>query len=402
MLRKLENYFTGNWKLLFYILFFPVTWIPWLIDSPNIGISALKILFLLFPIILIITAFWCTIASLITVMFRPARVEFIATLLITWWDGGKAILMYWGGVFKFILLSFGWIWGTLRIVILGTYHTIKEILFLPFTIVKSASNSYLKPGIPWIAVTLILGWMLMEAAIFAFVLTGMATEIFAQLTDTVPPTLIVVVVLFLFLSIVVGGSFACMHGLVEAIRKKERGNIIKMVVVEIAVMLFEVLFLYREFVEALAPFLAQMSGGSFRLGGFGIIVIASAAWLGIRASTWFLFGKAGTPVMLSIISREAVTGGSTSQSGPNLITAPLQWIKTIVGNFQQEINWFSKKGNELIEAFVLPPVQIFAVMTNFAMILLTSKTLFNLPLRSLNDIKDTKALINEITKHGGA
>ena len=136
-----------------------------------------------------------------------------------------------------------------------------------------------------------------------------------------------------------------------------------------------------------------------QLGGVGIIIISSFAWLGIRASTWFLFGKFGTPTLLSIISREAISQNA-SQSSNAMFGAPLQWIKTIVGNLQQEINWFTKKGNELLEAFILPPVQILAVITNFCMIILTSRTLFNLPLKKIEDIKDTKELINEITRHG--
>ena len=47
--------------------------------------------------------------------------------------------------------------------------------------------------------------------------------------------------------------------------------------------------------------------------------------------------------------------------------------------------------------FILPPVQIFAVLSNFIMILLTGKNLFNIPLKSVNDLKDTKEMVNQIT-----
>ena len=107
MLSKLEGYFSGNWKILFYILFFPVAWIPWLFEDGPLWLIVLKILFLFLPVLFIIAGFWFTIISLLTVFFRPKRVQFIATILITWWDGGKAILMYWGGIFRFNFLSFG-------------------------------------------------------------------------------------------------------------------------------------------------------------------------------------------------------------------------------------------------------------------------------------------------------
>jgi len=399
MLLKLENFFSGNWKILFYVLFFPVAWVPWLFED-TLWLVILKVLFLFIPVLFIIVAFWFTIFSFLTVFFRPRRVNFIATILITWWDGGKAILMYWGGIFRFVFLSFGWIWGSLRIVIVGTYYTLREILFLPFTMIKGASENYLRPGIPWLAITLTFGWIILEGIIFSVILTGMTTEIIAQLTDSVPSEAVVRIGLFLFLSVVIGGSFACMHGLVEAISERSTGDIFKMLVVEVCVMLFEVMFLYREFVDSLAPWIAQATGDKVHLGPGPVILIAGLAWLGVRASTWFLFAKFGTPTLLTIISREGVASSGAAGAGASTVGTPLQWIKTIVSNLQSEINWFSEKGNELIDAFVIPPVQILAVMTNFCMVFLTSRTLFNLPLKTVGDIKETRELIDEITNHG--
>ena len=394
MLSKLEHYATGNWKILFIILFFPVAWIPWLFEGAIYEIIV-KVLFLLLPVLFIIGGFWCSLLCLSTVIFRPNRVTFIGTILISWWDGGKAIFLYWGGIFRFLFLSFGWLWGALRIVVLGTYFTLRELLFLPFTFLRSMTKSYFKPGIPWIAVILTIIWITLESFIFSHVLSPMATEIIAQLTDVEPSQWAIKIILFLFLFAIIGGSFAALHGLTEAIEKKDSVSIVKMLIFETVIMIFEVLFLYREFVDSLAPWIAQMTNDSVHLGLGSILTIGAFSWLGIRVGIWFFFGKFGTPTLLHIISREGISDPQAREH-PTMIGAPLQWMKHVISNLQTEINWFSAKGNEIVEAFVLPPVQILAVLTNFFMVLLTSKTLFNLPLRDLNDIKDTKALIEEM------
>jgi len=202
--------------------------------------------------------------------------------------------------------------------------------------------------------------------------------------------------LFLFLSLVIGGSFACMHGLVQAIAEKKIFDTIKMLIIEFFVMFVEVMFFYREFVDSLAPWLAQMSGDSIQLGLGSVIGIALMAWLGIRSGVWFFFAKYGTPTLLMIISREGI---EESKAGEDLSAQmkPLAWIKKLTKEVQQDISWFTEKGEDLMSAFVLPPVQVLAVMTNFCMIVLTGKNLFNLPIKTLEELKDTREMIKEIS-----
>ena len=104
MLEKLERAFSGRWEILFVVLFFPLYWFPWLIEG-ELWLIVVKILFLALPILLFIIGFWFSMVSLITVFFRPHRVRFSATILITWWDGGKAVVTYWGGIFKFCFMA---------------------------------------------------------------------------------------------------------------------------------------------------------------------------------------------------------------------------------------------------------------------------------------------------------
>ncbi|MEI8347177.1 MAG: hypothetical protein WCG27_06905 [Pseudomonadota bacterium] len=395
MLTKLEGYFQGNWKIVFVVFFAPLFWVSWLFQG-DVPVLCAKLLFLLLPAVLLVAGLWSTIISLATVVFRPNRITFIALLLITWWDAGKAIFLYWIGLLRFAFLSLGWGWGILRVIILGTYYTAREILFFPFTLLRNTASNYFKPGIPWIAVVVSFLWIIMEAFIFSYVLTPMATDVMGQLVDNEPNRAVVTFVLFLFLFVVIGGSFACMDGLVKALEKKQIMSIIKMLVIEFFVMFIEVVFFYREFVDSLAPWIAQMTNDTVHLGLFSMLGIATFAWVGVRAGTWFFFGKYGTPVLLNIISREVVT--KDFSHSPTMLGFPVQWLKHLVESLQKEINWFTLKGNEMVEAFVLPPVQILAAITNFCMVLLVSKNLFNLPIKSLKDVKDTKELIDHVVK----
>jgi len=183
----------------------------------------------------------------------------------------------------------------------------------------------------------------------------------------------------------------------KVFENKKYGNIIKMLFIEFFVMFIEVMFFYREFVSSLAPFLSQMTNEQFQMNVYHILIIATMSWVGVRAGVWFFFAKFGTPTLLMIISREGLL--EKAENGKiKVVGGPLLWIKEIVDELQGEINWFSDKGREITEAFVLPPVQIFACMTNFVMIVLTGRILFSLPLHTLKEIKDTKQLLDQIAK----
>jgi hypothetical protein len=281
---------------------------------------------------------------------------------------------------------------------LGLFQTIKDILFLPLTILNQMATNYSKPGIPWIAVSITFLWIALEAGIFSYILTPMVSEILIALTDFELARSVLTFFLFIFLFMVVGGSMACMHGLVEALDNKNVLGIIKMLLIEVVVMLLEVVFFYREFVESVLPFFNRMSEDSLTLGPIPILGIGILAWFGIRAGTWFFFARYGTPTLLMIISREGMNEANKPMLGSVYMGKPLSWLKNLTEQFQSEINWFSQKGTEITEAFILPPIQILAVITNFLMITLTSKNLFTIPLRSMDELKDTKQMIDEISK----
>ncbi len=357
----------------------------------------LKVLLLFLPAVLLCFGLWFSLASLATGPFRSNRTKFVATVMITWWDAGRSVLLYWVGLFRFVFLAFGWIIGALRLAVLGLVQTFKDIILLPLTLTKDMAKNYSKPGIPWIAVMITFLWIALEAMIFSYVLTPMVTEILISLTDTYPSRAAVVLGLFVFLFMIIGGSMACMHGLVLAIEKKQPLNIIKMLAIEFVVMMLEVVFFYREFIESIMPFFNRFSEDGMAPSPLFILGSGVVAWLGVRAGTWFFFGRYGTPTLLMIISREGMQPSKTASSEKGK-GQPLSWIKKMTSEVQSEIDWFHKKGVEMTEFFLLPPVQILAVITNFVMLFLTGEHLFNIPLKNMKDVKDTKELVQAISK----
>lgn len=386
-------------KMLTTILSLPVHAITWLFEGEPLLVS-MKLLFLFLPLMLLAIIYWTGILSIPTLLFRKERTKFVATNLINIWDGGRSVMNFWSGIFRFIYLSLGWIYGALRISTMGLYQTLKDILFSPITILTDMAKNYAMPGIPWIAVLITLGWIALESSIFTVVLAPLVSDILSGMTNTELPAVIISTGLYVFLFLVVGGSLACMHGLVDAIDRGKKATVFKMLSIEFIVMMVEVVFFYREFVEAILPFFNRMTTDGINIGPIAIISIATFAWVGVRSSTWFFFGKYGTPTLLMVISREGINGTSSSTKQSKFpIGQPLVWIKSLTKELQDEINWFSNKGNEMTNAFMLPPIQILAVVTNFSMHTLTGKNLFNLPIRSLNEIKDTTELIEELAKN---
>src|SRR5207244_4168281 len=131
-------------------------------------------------------------------------------------------------------------------------------------------------------------------------------EVFGSLAWFDPNPRIMAPLLWMFLFLLVAGSFACVQVVTDAIKTKKIGTIVQMLVVESAVMFFEVIFLYRELIDAITPWIAQQSGDSVRLGLGATLALASFGWLGVRGMSWFLFGRFGTPALLAVLSRQAV------------------------------------------------------------------------------------------------
>jgi hypothetical protein len=160
-----------------------------------------------------------------------------------------------------------------------------------------------RPGTPW-ALVLLIVWSALEATIFTFTLRPTMSELLSDLTGFIVNPIALVVLLWVFLTILIAGSFACIQVLKEAIEAKQVGNIVQMILVQIMVAIFQVLFLYRELVDAMTPWLAQQG---VTLGVVGTLGLAFCAWVGVRGMTWYLFGRIGAPALIAVLNRQAGT-----------------------------------------------------------------------------------------------
>jgi len=156
-----------------------------------------------------------------------------------------------------------------------------------------------------------------------------------------------------------------------------------MVVVEFFVMFFEVVFLYRELIDAITPWIAQQTGDQVRLGLVSTLALASFGWMGVRGMTWFLFGRFGTPALMAILSRETL--GMEEAAESPAATDPMRWWRDMLTDLKKERTWFRARADELAELIALPVLQILAVILNFCMIVITGLPAFDLPFASLEE-----------------
>ena len=177
------------------------------------------------------------------------------------------------------------------------------------------------------------------------------------------------------------GSYAVLSNFTEAVKSRDVPSIVKISAVEFVAMMVEILFLYREFVASLAPWFSQYSEG-FVLGIFGTIMISTLAWLGVRGMSWFLFASHGIAAITAFIKRDASQLGNIMPQGA-AAGAPTQKFELSLqfsSAIKQEMDWLKKKGEELMDAAILPGMQILGATVNFVTLALSSKHLFALPL----------------------
>jgi hypothetical protein len=164
-----------------------------------------------------------------------------------------------------------------------------------------------------------------------------------------------------------------------------------MLLVELFVMFFEVMFLYRELVDAISPWIAQQTHEQYRMGIISTLSLAVFGWLGIRGMTWFLFGQFGTPPLLAFISRRPLVHPEAEGRGVTQARAEIErWWRAPLEDFKREVDWLHEKSNELMEHLTLPFLHVVAAALNFAMILVTSRPFFSIPFKSLKEVLETR------------
>lgn len=348
-----------------------------------------KRLFLLLPVLAVILGCWLSIFSILTIIVRQNRQEFIISLIMTWWDLGKSIVSFWGGVFKFAFTLLIGIFALLKVLILGLWSLFQEILFMPFRVMRNLGQNVVTSQVPWIAVFLTVFWCLIEATIFTYVMTPLVLDTFSNITGETLAINVLRIPLFTFLLFIVLGSYAVLSTMIDVIKKKNVSAILGILVIEIIVLMVEVLFLYREFVDSLVPWMAQYSEG-FDLGIFWTLAISCFVWFGIRSLSWFLFASYGTPTIMAVIQGKGVQ----TVRNKNQSKVPLMDINTdFMGRIRQDAEWIQEKSEAVLSAFMLPPLQVVAASINFVTLLVTGRHIFDLPFTSMDNIKDTSSII---------
>ena len=334
---------------------------------------------LLLPAGVFIAGLIGTMVSLYTIPFRLGRsVTLMQSVVLAWWDALRMVWFYWAGLVRFLIVLVGWIWGFIKLGGRMLVGTIKGAITSPLAVLDATSR---RPGVPWFAFFLLLVWSAVEATIFTFTLRPTMSELLADLTGYEVNGFALVVILWIFLAIIIAGSFACIQVLNDAIKARQTGNIIFMILVEIAVAMFEVLFLYRELVDAMTPWLAQQG---IQLGIFGTIALAFFGWVGVRGMTWFLFGRFGAPALIAVLGRQPMAVEGAGGHGPAPQMA--DYWKGPISALKAEREWFKKEARELFELASLPVLQVVAAGMNFLFVVFTGRGHFSLPFKSIDDV----------------
>ncbi len=362
----------AEWRGAFEVLSAPVAWIPdwhaaminyaWYGEGPEVLIKRAVILL---PTLVLLTAVWSTGVSLYTLPFRSGRHRFLSALVSAWWDAGRSTWFFWAGIVRVAVLSVGWVWGMLRLI--GR------------TLATGIRRTMRTPLVCWIAFISMLLWSAIEALILAFSFLPTLNRVFFDITGFAPDPNLATPLLWVFLWFLVLGSFAGLHALTQAIHAKQVPSIVQMSLVQLFVLAFAVVFLYRGVVEAVMPLAA--SGVGQQIGGTAILALAACGWIGVRGMTWFLFGRYGAPSLISFMAREAPAedgADSTKKAGAGAWQAP-------IAAFKAETKWFKAESQLAFELVSLPVLQLFAAAVNFAMVPLASRPMFSLPFKSIDD-----------------
>lgn len=397
---QMTNMVPEPWQRLFEFLSIPLSWIPgmqqdllsFVLFSSSGWIAGGYYLFLLFPILLWIGAVWCTQLSIYTLPFRSGRIDLVKLMLLAWWDAALAVWMYWVGLARFIVVVAGWIFTLARLALKLIAETVRQVVMLPFTVTGQMTKSYFQPGVPWIAFLLLVFWCLLEALIFTYVLFPTVTEVLAGIVGAAASPL-TGTALYIFLFLLIMGSFACLQVLADAIKNREYKYLVQLLLVEVFVMIFEVMFLYRELVDAITPWIAQQTAEQFRPGIFFTLSLATFGWVGVRGMTWFLFGQFGTQPLLAFISRQPMVQQQAEGVEPIAPTESPSWWHAPLEDFKREVGWLHEKASELMEYLTLPFLHVVAAALNFAMILVAGRPVFSIPFKSLKEVLETREML---------
>src|SRR2546428_688440 len=144
----------------------------------------------------------------------------------------------------------------------------------------------------------------------------------------------------------------------------------------------------RQLLIAPFTFTGRLSKSYFRPGVPWIAFVMLLFWCLLEATifTYTLFPTV-SEVLADLVGMEA-----PRLAGPEPVTPRHQLIQ----DFQPATDWLHEKCEEIMESLALPFLHVLAAALNFVMILVASKPVIGLPLKSLKDIMDTRDIANTI------
>jgi hypothetical protein len=385
--------FPQHWQEVIGLLAAPVSWLPrmqhvlmdFFMQSPSAWVAAAKYVLLLLPALLGVAALWCTQLSIYTLPFRSGRVHFASAMLLAWWDAARATWLYWIGLVRCVGVACGWVLVFVGFVVRLCVEAVRQMAMMPFMMTGRMAQRYFQPGVPWVAFVALVLWCVLEAAVFSHVLYPMVGDVLSRLAETPEPGRLTGPVLFMFLLLLVLGSFACVQALVDAVRFRQFKYVVQMLAVELFVGFFEVMFLYREIVMTFIPTIADQRAGT--------IVVATCGWLGVRGLTWFLFAQYGTPPLIALISRRPLMPPDLMPAARTAMETAAWW-EGPMQDFRRETEWLHGASDRLLEYFALPALHVAAAAVNFAMVLVASRPVFNLPFKALDEIPESRSILS--------
>ena len=382
------------WRGAAELLAAPISWVPVLqqtllsffLESQSGWVTAMKYVFLLFPVLLGVIAIWCTALSIYTLPFRSGRTRYVSLLLLAWWDAALTVWLYWVGMVRVVGVALGWILGISRLVVRLVVGLLRDVVGTPFAMSSMLMRGYFRPGVPWLAFVMLLFWCALEAAVFTYTLETRVSLLVADLSGTDEISQYTIPVLYLLVLTLIMASFACVQALVDAVRKRDSKFLAQIIGIEIFAMLFEVMFLYRGVVEVTMPWIARDN--------MALLATAGVGWFGVRGLTWFLFGQYGTPPLLALIARRPLVDAEAPESA---MMRSSSWLRVTMDDFRRDLDWLHIKSDEMLELLALPVIHLLGAALNFAMILIASRPVFNLPFRNLKEVTETRDM--ETTMH---
>src|SRR6266850_2263697 len=163
-----------RWQDVIELLLSPIAWIPrmqeallaFFLSPASVWTIAARYVFLLVPALLGVAAIWVTLLALYTLPFRSRRVRFVSMILLAWWDAARAVWLYWAGVIRVAALAVGWAFSLAALAVRLLVESVHRLATTPMILTAQAAHRYVAPGVPWVALLTLVGWCVLEAAVF--------------------------------------------------------------------------------------------------------------------------------------------------------------------------------------------------------------------------------------------